>query len=239
MKHLIKHLILSLALLSNLATAQDFTATSWVIADYKGKIIDGENWDEVRPIASISKLMAVMTVIDAGQDLEERIGPHTRLELIYLSIVHSDNQATVRLCEHYPGGKSACVRAMNDKARKFGLEHTRFAEPTGLSVFNVSTADELVTIVLEASRYPLIVEASRMGKVEIKRRKRVTAFNNTNPITRKRDDVIVSKTGYIRASGGCLVMMVDTDLGKRILVILNSKSTRTRIPDAEYLLAKY
>jgi D-alanyl-D-alanine carboxypeptidase len=78
-----------------------------------------------------------------------------------------------------------------------------------------------------------------MGKVEIKRRKRIVAFNNTNPITRKRDDIIVSKTGYIRASGGCLVMMVDTDLGKRILVILNSKTIRTRIPDAEYLLSTY
>jgi D-alanyl-D-alanine endopeptidase (penicillin-binding protein 7) len=104
---------------------------------------------------------------------------------------------------------------------------------------NVSTADELVSIVLEASRYPLIVEASRMGRVEIKRRKKIIAFNNTNPITRKRDDIIISKTGWIRASGGCLVMMVDTDLGKRVLVVLNSKTIRTRIPDAEYLLSKY
>jgi D-alanyl-D-alanine endopeptidase (penicillin-binding protein 7) len=234
-----KNLLFSLLLLSSTAMAHNFTATNWVITDYKGKIIDGSGWDEVRPIASISKLMVVMTVIDANQDLEEHIGQHTRQELINLAIVHSDNQATMKLCENYPGGLSNCVRAMNLKAHKIGLEKTKFAEPTGLSVFNVSTADELVTIVLEASRYRQIVDASRMGKVEIKRRKKIITFNNTNPITRKRDDIIVSKTGYIRASGGCLVMMVDTDLGKRILVILNSKTIRTRIPDAEYLLSTY
>lgn len=234
-----KIFIFLLALLSGVANAKDITATSWVITDYKGKIIDGENWDEVRPIASVSKLITVMTILDAQQDPNEKIGQYTRAELINLSIVHSDNTATVQLCQHYPGGMHSCILAMNNKVRKMGLEHTKFVEPTGLSVFNVSTADELVTIVLEASNYKEIVDASRMGKVEIQRRKKVLAFNNTNPITRKRDDVIVSKTGWIRASGGCLVMLVDTDAGRRVLVVLNSKTIRTRIPDAEYILAKY
>lgn len=234
-----KIFILFIALFSSPIWAKDITATSWVVTDYKGKIIDGENWDEVRPIASVSKLVTVMTVIDASQNLNEKIGQYTRADLINLAIVHSDNTAAVKLCEAYPGGIHACVQAMNEKMRRIGLTHSHFHEPTGLSVFNVSTADELVTIVMEASHYPLIVEASRMGKVDIQRRKHVVSFNNTNPITRKRDDVIISKTGWIRASGGCLVMMLDTDAGKRILVVLNSKTIRTRIPDAEYILSNY
>lgn len=214
------------------------TATSWLVTDYKGKIIDGENYNEVRPIASITKLMTAMVVLDANQNLDERIKLYTRRELLQLTITHSDNHAAVLLCENYPGGKLECVKAMNRKAHLLGLTHTQYHEPTGLSVFNVSTADELVDIVLEASKYHEIVQASK-ATVTVQHKKRAVMFNNTNPITRKRDDVIVSKTGWIRASGGCLVMLVDTDLGQRVVVVLNSKTIKTRIPDAEYLLAKY
>jgi serine-type D-Ala-D-Ala endopeptidase (penicillin-binding protein 7) len=130
------------------------------------------------------------------------------------------------------------LRAMNHKAKLLGLDHTQYNEPTGLSVMNVSTAEELVDIVLEASTYPEIVAASK-STTTVQDKKRAVSFNNTNPITKKRDDIIVSKTGWIRASGGCLVMLVDTDLGKRVVIVLNSKTIKTRIPDAEYLLATY
>ena len=232
------------AILSNWQTAfadsksLPITATSWLVADYKGKIIDGENYHEVRPMASITKLMTAMVVLDANQDPNQRIKLYTRRELIQLTITHSDNHAAILLCENYPGGKYECVKAMNRKAHVIGLTHTQYHEPTGLSVFNVTTADELIDIVLEASKYPEIVEASK-ATVTIQNKKRAVSFNNTNPITRNRDDVIISKTGWIRASGGCLVMLVDTDLGKRIVVVLNSKTIKTRIPDAEYLLATY
>lgn len=232
-----KIIILLFALFLNTAVAKDITATSWLIADYKGKIIDGENYNEVRPIASVTKLMTVMAVLDAGQSLNERVKTYTRGELINLTITHSDNKAAVMLCDAYPGGKLECVKAMNRKAHILGLTHTQYHEPTGLSVFNVSTADELVDIVLEASKYPEIVQASK-GQSTVQQRKRLVPVNNTNPITRKRDDIIVSKTGWIRASGGCLVMLVDTDEGRRVVVVLNSKTIKTRIPDAEYILSK-
>ena len=233
-----KILLLTFALFANLAMAKDITATSWLVADYKGKIIDGKNYQEVRPIASVTKLMTAMIVLDANQDMNQKIGQHTRLELLHLMVAHSDNRAAMTLCENYPGGKIECIRAMNYKAYRLGLEHTKYADPTGLSVFNVSTAEDLVDIVLAASQYPDIVDASK-GSVTVQQRKRLVSVNNTNPITRKRDDIVVSKTGWISASGGCLVMLVNTDEGQRVVVVLNSKTIRTRIPDAEYLLSKY
>ena len=150
------------------ATAVPITAQSWVVADGTGKIIQGENTKEVRSIASISKLMTAMIVLDAKQDLDEYIKPYTRRELIQLAIVNSDNKAADALCNNYPGGKSSCVRALNNKANLLSLPNTRFIEPTGLSVFNVSTAEELVKIVITASHYPEIVQASKTSQVKIK-----------------------------------------------------------------------
>jgi D-alanyl-D-alanine endopeptidase (penicillin-binding protein 7) len=233
-----KLIILAFALFLNTAIAKDITATSWLVTDYKGKIIDGENYREIRPIASVTKLMTAMVVLDAGQNLDQKIKNYTRRELIGLTITHSDNRAAQLLCDAYPGGKIACVRAMNHKARMLGLEHTQYHEPTGLSVFNVSTAEDLVDIVLEAGKYSEIVAASK-STTTVQNKKRLVSVNNTNPITRKRNDIIVSKTGWIRASGGCLVMLVDTDAGRRVIIVLNSKTIKTRVPDAEYLLTTY
>jgi D-alanyl-D-alanine carboxypeptidase len=234
-----KYIILILALAVNSAAAKDITAQSWLVADYKGKIIDGENYNQVRSIASVSKLVTAMVVLDADQDPNERITQFTRQELIQMMLVRSDNNAAVQLCNRYPGGHAACVRAMNDKVRRMGLSNTRFVEPTGLSVMNVSTADELVNVVLESEHYKDIVMAARSTEVKIQVRKKWYVFQNTNPIVGKRHDVVVSKTGWITASGGCLVMMIDTEIGRRIIVVLGSKNIRTRIPDAEFLIANY
>jgi D-alanyl-D-alanine endopeptidase (penicillin-binding protein 7) len=128
---------------------------------------------------------------------------------------------------------------MNHKARLMGLNETHFVEPTGLSVFNVSTGEELIKLVTVASGYPEVVESSKMAQVKIKIKKKWLIFNNTNPIIGKRHDFIVSKTGYIRASGGCIVMMLDTDIGRRIVVVLGSKNTHTRIPEAEFIARNF
>jgi len=215
------------------------TATSWLVADGTGKIIDGANTTQVRSIASISKLMTAMIVLDAKQDLDEYIKPYTRRELLQLAIVHSDNKATDILCNSYPGGRTECVRALNAKSVSLNLPNTRFVEPTGLSVFNVSTAEELVTMVMAASTYPEIVLASKTSEVKIKIKRKWLVFRNTNPIIGKEHNFIVSKTGYIRASGGCIVMMLDTDIGRRIVVVLGSKNMHTRIPEAECIAKNY
>jgi D-alanyl-D-alanine endopeptidase (penicillin-binding protein 7) len=104
---------------------------------------------------------------------------------------------------------------------------------------NISTAYDLVKLVRAAERYPEIVDASRMSEVKIKIRKKYLIFRNTNPIIVKRHDFVVSKTGWIRAAGGCIVMMLDTDVGRRIVVVLGSKNTHTRIPEAEFIATKH
>ena len=226
-------------LASNLSYALNLTAQSWLVADSTGKILDGANTTEIRAIASISKLATVMAVLDAKQDLDEYIKPYTRRELIQLALVKSDNNAAKSLCDNYPGGHTACIYAMNTKMFSLGLVNTKFIEPTGLSVFNVSTATELVKLVQAASTYPEIVSASKTSQVKIKIKKKWFVFNNTNPIIGKRHDFLVSKTGYIKASGGCIVMMLDTDIGRRIVIVLGSKNTHTRIPEAEFIAEKF
>ena len=221
-----------------ICNALPITAKSWLVADNDGNVIQSENINEIRSIASITKLMTVMVVLDAHQDLDQYIKPYTRRELIQLALVKSDNNATQLLCKHYPGGNAECVKAMNIKAHFLNMPNTKFIEPTGLSVFNVSTATELIKLVSAASKYPEIVETSKTSQVKIKIRKKWFIFNNTNPIIGKRLEFIVSKTGWITASGGCIVMMLNTDVGKRIVILLGSKNTKTRIPEAEFIIDK-
>ena len=218
--------------------ASGVTAQSWLIANEDGKILSGENTKEIRSIASITKLMTAMVILDAKQNMNE-LKPYTRKELIQIALIKSDNQATKELCHYYPGGTHPCVYAMNQKAKSLGLTQTKFIEPTGLSVFNVSTAEELIVLINEAKKYPEIVEASGLSEVKIKVKKKWLVFHNTNPIIGREHNTIVSKTGYIRASGGCIVMLMNTNIGKRIVVVLGSKNTKTRIPEAEFLVKTY
>lgn len=228
-------LLIVIAISSPFVLAQTITAQSWLVADQNGDIITSENIDEVRSIASITKLISAMVVLDAEQDLEQYIRPYTRRELIQLSIVRSDNKAADTLCRYYPGGYSACIEAMNQKAQSLGLVNTRFVDATGLGQENVSTARELIKIIIESSNYSDLVHASRMSSVKIQLRKKWLVFPNTNPMIGKRHEFVISKTGWIRASGGCIVMMLDTDIGRRIVVVLGSKNTHTRIPEAEFI----
>ena len=219
--------------------ADKITATSWLVADQSGHIIQSENINQQRSIASITKLMTVMVILDSSADLDEYLKPYTRKELIQLAMVRSDNRASEQLCEHYPRGRDACIRAMNQKAKELGMSRTRFVDPTGLGIMNVSTAEDLIKLVQAAKDYPEIVAASSMSQVKIKLKKKWLVFKNTNPIIGQRHDFIVSKTGWIRAAGGCIVMMVDTDVGRRIVVVLGSKNTHTRIPEAEFIATAF
>jgi D-alanyl-D-alanine endopeptidase (penicillin-binding protein 7) len=123
---------------------------------------------------------------------------------------------------------------MNRKAHFLGMINTKFVDPTGLGVMNYSTAYDLIKLVKGAELYSEIVQASKLSEVKIKHKKKFLVFRNTNPLIATKE-FIVSKTGYIRAAGGCIVMMVDTDFGRRIVVLLNSKNTKTRIPEAYQL----
>ena len=231
-------LVLILALLASNAFAVNITAHSWLETDDQGNLIEGYNITEVRSIASITKLMTVMAVIDNNQNMQEKIGKYTREQHIQLALVRSDNNSAKVLCDNFPGGRLECIRYMNEKANYLGMLRTKFVEPTGLSPMNISTALDLLRLVFEASHYSEITQASRTAVLTIKTGKQSQSFNNTNPIVGKRHSFIVSKTGTTNAAGGCIVMMIDTDKGRRIVIVLGSKNGKVRIPEAEYIVSQ-
>ena len=248
-----RYLLLLTLIFALTAEAKPITAKSFIVADNRGQVISEKNADRTQPIASITKLMTAIVVLNAHQDLSEELPLnfknskiyHTRLprtlrtlsrgELLQLAIVKSDNFASYTLCENYPGGVDRCIAEMNHQALEFGMFSTHFADPTGLDEGNTSNARDLVKLVLVASHHTEITDASAKPSVSIKVKKRWWEFGNTNPLVRRSDNILVSKTGYIHQSGGCLVMLVDTELGQRVIVLLGSKNTRTRIPEAEQI----
>lgn len=239
-------LIILLFVFSKISAAQQILAKSWLIADGDGKIIQQENIDVVQPIASITKLMTAMVVLDSNDNLDETLklkkfrGTEvSRRKLLELAIVHSDNQAADMLCKVYGRGYRSCIEEMNHKAMVIGMHQTAFFDSTGLDNRNVSTATDLIKLLQAAEKYSPIVSASNKTVVELvkkhKRKWNTWRFTNTNPLVGKYN-VIVSKTGYVRASGGCLVMSAYINGKKKLFVVLNSKTTRTRIHDMETLV---
>ena len=228
-------LVLIIALLASNAFAFTMTAQSWLETDDQGNLIEGSNITEVRSIASITKLMTVMAVLDLKQDMQEKIGKFTRGQLVQLALVKSDNDAAKALCDNFPGGRFECIRFMNEKANYLRMYRTKFVEPTGLSPMNISTALDLLKLVFEASHYPEIVKASQTPVLNIQVGNKVLSFRNTNPVVGKRYNFIVSKTGSTNAAGSCIVVMVDTDIGRRIVILLGAKAGK-RLPEAEYIV---
>jgi D-alanyl-D-alanine endopeptidase (penicillin-binding protein 7) len=231
-------LLLSVLLFASNAFAVNITAQSWLETDDQGNLIEGYNITEVRSIASITKLMTVMAVIDSNQNMQQKLGKYTREQHIQLALVKSDNNSAKVLCDNFPGGRFECIRYMNEKAIYLGMLRTKFVEPTGLSPMNISTALDLLRLVFESSHYPEIVKASQTAILNIQTGKKTQSFNNTNPIIGKRHNFIVSKTGTTNAAGGCIVMMIDTDVGRRIVIVLGSKNGKVRIPEAEYIVSQ-
>jgi len=231
-------IILAVLLFACNAFAVNITAHSWLETDDQGNLIEGYNITEVRSIASITKLMTVMAVIDSNQNMQQKLGKYTREQHIQLALVKSDNNSAKVLCDNFPGGRFECIRYMNEKANYLGMLRTKFVDPTGLSPMNISTALDLLTLVFESSHYSEITQASRTAVLTIKTGKQSHSFNNTNPIVGKRHSFIVSKTGTTNAAGGCIVMMVDTEFGRRIVIVLGSKNGKARIPEAEFIVSQ-
>jgi hypothetical protein len=223
------------AAISASAKSLPITAVSWLVADDRGQIIQGSNTGLSRSIASITKIMTAMVVLDSKQDLEEIVGSHTRGELIQLAMIRSDNAAAQDLCVHYPGGVPDCVKAMNRRAQRLGMINTKFVDPTGLGIMNISTGEDLVKMVVAAQHYPELVRASNTPVLKSQSRRKRHDLYNTNPLVATRQDVVISKTGYIKAAGGCVVMMINSLPRPRIVVVLGSQTTRTRIPEADFL----
>ncbi|MCX7193191.1 MAG: D-alanyl-D-alanine endopeptidase [Proteobacteria bacterium] len=213
-----------------------------------------KNPDAVAPIASITKLMTAMVVLDAEPDLSEALsvaeadldslkGTHSRLgvgttfirsEMLKLALMSSENRAASVLARNYPGGTAAAVAAMNAKARKLGMLHTTFRDPTGLNSENVSTARDLVKMVAAARNYKLIHQYTTTATHSVEgSRGRELTFNNTNPLVKNASwEIGVSKTGFINEAGRCLVMQAQIRQRPVIIVLLDSVGKSTRIGDA-------
>lgn len=225
-------------------TQAAFTTESYLIADGDGIILTEHDSELQRPIASISKLM--VGLLASTQDLDELLDipskrtlqssiPRkqtslTRRELLTLALVKSDNLAAQILCNNIHN----CIEEMNLTATGIGMLRTHFEEPTGLSKENVSTASDLLKLMIVASSNYTITSLSSMPSAEIPVGKGVIKIQNTNPLTSKLD-IFLSKTGFTNPAGGCLVMAVNSPVGQRFMVLLGSRNAKTRIPAMEKL----
>lgn len=206
------------------------------------------------PIASITKLMTALVVLEAGQPMDEMLaitaddvrgtpGSHSRLtpgvrlsreDLLRLALMSSENRATHALCRRYPDGLPACVRAMNDKAAALGMGTAHFVEPTGLSSRNVASPEDLAKLVLAASGNALVRDYSTAASHTVLVNRRQLEYRNTNLLVGNPSwQVSVQKTGYISEAGRCLVMQTAIDGRQVVIVLLNSWGKLTRIADAK------
>jgi D-alanyl-D-alanine endopeptidase (penicillin-binding protein 7) len=218
-----------------------------------GEVVLNKNSDSVVPIASITKLMTAMVILDRGLDMEQRIvlsredvdtrkGTRSRLmsgsvltrdELMLLALMASENRAAAALARTYPGGMSAFVQAMNEKAAELNMSDSRFVDATGLSPANVASPRDLVKLVRAAHSYPLIRDYSTRERASVKAFNRQLRFVNTNNLVRSSHwDIELSKTGYISEAGRCLVMHVRLASNDLIVVLLDYWGKQSRIGDA-------
>ena len=220
-----------------------------------GRLLYAKNPDTVTPIASITKLMTAMVVLDAKLALDEAImldsqdidmlkGSRSRLpvgasfrreDLLRLALMASDNRAAAALGRTNPGGSQVFVAAMNAKAKELGLGSTRFVDPSGLAPGNVSSPQDLGALVSAASRYDQIREYSTMPalNVTLPDSGRQIGFRNTNSLVKNADwNINLSKTGFINESGKCLVMQAMIANQPIVIVLLDSLGKLTRVGDA-------
>ena len=230
------------------------SSAALVIDQEAGSTLYGKNVDEVVPIASITKLMTAMVVMDAGLPLTEQIviseadkdlvkGTRSRLrigtaltrrELLQLALMASENRAAEALTRVYPGSTKAFVAAMNQKAVELGMWRTRFVDGTGLSSDNVSTAKDLTKMVAAAYAYPLIRDFTTDTKMTVRLANgQPMDYRNSNRLVSSQTwEIGLSKTGYISEAGRCLVMQAKIAGKPVIIVLLDSWGKLTRIGDA-------
>ncbi|WP_349917962.1 D-alanyl-D-alanine endopeptidase [Aeromonas veronii] len=236
---------------SNLVLSSD----AFVVANPRtGEILSERNANRVMPIASITKLMTALVVLDGNQRLNETLtvtmddvdrlkGTGSRLavgsrlsraDMLHIALMSSENRAASALGRHYPGGRRAFIEAMNAKARMLGMWSTHFSDSTGLNPHNVSSAHDLAKLVAAASTYPLIRQYTSTDQRLIRNGKRQMHYRNSNSLVREGSwPILVSKTGYIREAGRCLVMETKVSQEPVIMVLLHADTPGARVADAK------
>ena len=219
------------------------------------KVIFASNPDAIVPIASVTKLMTAMVVLDAKQSMDEYISVNisdtpemkgvfsrvkigselSRREMMLITLMSSENRAAASLAHHYPGGYVAFIAAMNAKAKSLGMMSTHYVEPTGLSIHNVSTARDLSKLLATARHYPMLSQLSTTKEKTVAFRKPnyTLGFHNTDHLVKKdKWNIKITKTGFTNQAGHCLVLV--TEMGNRpvSLVILDAFGKYTHFADA-------
>ncbi|EKP0293570.1 D-alanyl-D-alanine endopeptidase [Aeromonas veronii] len=233
----------------------NLSSAAFVVANHRtGEVISERNGNRVMPIASLTKLMTALVVLDANLRLNEMLtvtnadidrikGTGSRLaigsrlsraEMLHIALMSSENRAASALARHYPGGQRAFVEAMNAKARMLGMWNTRYADSTGLNPRNVSTAQDLAKLAAAAASYPLIRQYSTDEQSYVRTNKRQLHYLNSNRLIREGQwEFTLSKTGYIREAGRCLVLGTKVNHEPVIMVLLNAETTNDRVADAK------
>ena len=230
-------------------------SASALVVDSNGNDVYAKDENEIRPIASITKLMTAMVTLDsrlplqdkltitkADRDRIKRTGSRlqygatlTRKELIYLALMSSENRAAAALGRNYPGGTQAFVAAMNKKAQSLGMKNSHFADPAGLKKGNVSSARDLVKMVSAAMKYALIKKATTSRKMTVYpfKNRGPLQYANTNRLLKNENwGINLSKTGYIREAGRCLTMQAEIASQPLVIVLLNSHGKLSPIGDS-------
>jgi D-alanyl-D-alanine carboxypeptidase/D-alanyl-D-alanine endopeptidase (penicillin-binding protein 7) len=227
-----------------------------LIDEDSGAVMVEKNATDIVPIASLTKLMTAMVVLDAHPDMEQAVtitdddvdmlkhsssrvpvgASFTRATLLELALMSSDNRAAHALARSYPGGMDAFLVAVRNKAQALGLRRTNIEEPTGLSPHNTSTAVDLAQMAMAASRYPEIERITTSSAEMIDVDGEATQYRNTNRLVGNQGwDILMSKTGFTREAGRCLIMRVRAAGRHAIMVLLNARETVTRTADATNL----
>jgi serine-type D-Ala-D-Ala endopeptidase (penicillin-binding protein 7) len=225
----------------------------WIYNLTTDDVITGVYMNEQRPIASLTKLMTALLVMESKQSLDEKISYRggifqsklvSRQDLLESLLIRSDNAAADALAKAWPGGRNNFVEKMNSKAKELKLTQTKFVDPSGLGKGNVSTAAEFSIIVIEAAKYDLIknVSSSRFLVIERKINKKIKQVQipNTNKeLLFDFDNIVLSKTGFTNPAGRCLALMVEKQKQKYVIVILGEKTPQSRTERARHLINNY
>ncbi|WP_192458458.1 D-alanyl-D-alanine endopeptidase [Musicola keenii] len=241
------------------AARQEIASGSAMVVDLRNnEVLYSTNPDVVVPIASVTKLMTAMVVLDANQPMDERIsvdisqtaemkGVYSRVRLgseisrhdmLLLALMSSENRAAASLAHHYRGGYQAFIAAMNAKAKALGMTHTRYVEPTGLSIHNVSTARDLTKLLIASKQYPLLSQLSTTQEktATFTNPSYSLPFRNTNHLIYRSDwNIQLTKTGFTNQAGHCLVMRTVINQRPVALVVLDAFGKFTHFADANRL----
>jgi serine-type D-Ala-D-Ala endopeptidase (penicillin-binding protein 7) len=220
-------------------------------------IIKGQNIQQVRALASITKLMTAVVALDYTTDMDKLLmlsnkagsklprREYTRGELFHAMLIKSDNGAAETIAADYPGGRDKFISDMNIRAMAMGLKNTRFNDPTGLSSGNVSTAEEVSHLVVGAAFYPMIRDISTKKEstilIQVKHKDRPVVLSNTNRVLlREFDSILLSKTGFTNPAGFCVAILIEhpvkNEIRHQVIVVMGAKNTTQRVDTVKRMM---